>query len=464
MVTMKKSITLARNFFIISAILIVLSPSYFRIFDNFELATLDLRYKLRPIQPQSEDVVIVEIAGDTLKKIGRWPFTRNWHAAIIDILSASGAKAIVFDVLFTEPSEHDQALVESTKKAGNVYYACTFDLLEKHKKGVIKAGKIDAFPLPDLQAGCRGFGFINFIPDSDGRTRRVPLKINYNGRDYSHLALRVAEDYLGKRIEDINIPVDERSLALVNFAGKWHETYKHYSYVDIIKSYSLLEKGQKGIVDLNGLRDRVCFIGLTATAAHDTMPIPQEEIYPGLGIHTNLFNSIVTQNFLRRAHRLTNLAILIFLGVVAGSVAVRARPVVSSVFIVLAIILLCFLSWGLFVFANVWIDLFYPIIGLIIIYLTLIFYKYISERQKRQLIERELEVASKIQKSFLPQESPKLTEVTMIADMSPAKQIGGDLYDFVELQDNRVGVMVGDVSGKGVPAALYMARAGRIAC
>ncbi len=108
---------------------------------------------------------------------------------------------------------------------------------------------------------------------------------------------------------------------------------------------------------------------------------------------------------------------------------------------------------------NLWIDLFYPVIGLLVIYLSLTFYKYLTERQKRQLMEKELEVASKIQMSFLPQEAPGADEVSIVADMVPAKHVGGDLYDFVDLKDGKVGVMVGDVSGKGVPAALYMARA-----
>ena len=456
---MKKKPEWASTLFIVFAIAILLLLSYFRIFENFELATLDFRYNIRPAQRQNKDIAIIEIANDTLEKIGQWPLKRSWHAAMIDILSAYGARMIIFDTLFSEPTEDDNALVESTKKAGNVYYGFSFDLPGKTKDRMVEVDKIDTFLLPGLLKNSAGHGFINVIPDRDGKTRRTPTKIRYKDRVYPHLALLVAGGYLGKDFNEIEVPVDERSCALINYAGRWEETFKHYSFVDILKSYSLFTQGQRGMVDLAGLKGKVCFVGLTATGTHDLNPVPFQERYPGLGIHINLFNSIVTKNFLRRAGRFANLIILIFFAIIMWFITLKARPLVSSVVIVAAELLLCGLAVTLFIFAHLWIDLFYPIIALFFIYLTLTFFKYVTERQKRQLIERELEVAQKIQQSFLPAKPPELKEIAIAAEMSPAKQVGGDLYDFVELGDGKVGVMVGDVSGKGVPAALYMAQA-----
>lgn len=463
---MKRKTALSRVFLILSTILIILAPSYFKIFEHFELATLDLRFNIRPTQEQNKDIAIIEIANDTLEKIGRWPIKRNWHAAMIDMLSAYGAKAIVFDTLFSEKSPEDDLLIESTKKAGNVYYGFSFDLprrqggvFPRRKSKVIEAEKIDTSLLPRLKKYSRGYGFINVIPDKDGKTRRAPLNIKYKDKIYPHLALLVAGDYLGKDFSQIDIPVDEESYALINYAGKWKDSFKHYSFIDILKSYSLLTKGERGVVDLTDFAGKVCFIGLTATGTHDLNPVPLQERYPGLGIHINLFNTIVTENFLRRASRLTNLIILLIFGFIIGLVTLKTRPLISSIFIISAIGIMCLLAGILFVFANIWIDLFYPLGVLVIIYLSFTFYKYVSERHKRQLIERELEVATKIQQSFLPGKPPERGELSIIADMCSAKQVGGDLYDFVDLADGKVGVMIGDVSGKGVPAALYMARA-----
>ena len=84
------------------------------------------------------------------------------------------------------------------------------------------------------------------------------------------------------------------------------------------------------------------------------------------------------------------------------------------------------------------------------------FYKESVEKEK---LRQELEIASVIQKSFLP-ESPifKKDRLTLSALNLSATQVGGDLYDFIELGPNRVGVFIGDVSGKGISAALYMAK------
>lgn len=70
---------------------------------------------------------------------------------------------------------------------------------------------------------------------------------------------------------------------------------------------------------------------------------------------------------------------------------------------------------------------------------------------------RELETAYEIQQSFLPQTLPELESAELAAAMRPALQVGGDFYDLIPLMGKRVGLIVADVSGKGVPAALYMA-------
>jgi len=456
---MKERFRLLRIPFILVAAIILLFPSYFRVFEDFELATLDLRFNIRPAQPQKDDIAIIEIANDTLEKIGSWPLKRSWYAAIIDILSAYGARMIVFDTLFSEAGPDDDKLVESTKRAGNLYYAFSFDLPEKKEGKIVEAEDIDTFLLPGLKNNCRGYGFINVTPDRDGKTRRALLKVKYEDRIYPHLALLVAADYLGTDFNNIDIPLDEESRALINYADRWEDSFKHYSFIDILKSYSLSVAGERGAVDLGDIKNKVCFIGLTATGTHDLNPVPFQERYPGMGIHVNLLNSIITNNFLRRASRLTNLIILILFACLTGLVTLKTRPLISSIFILSAVFLLCVAAAGLFILANLWVDILYPVVAIFVLYLSFTFYKYVSERQKRQLIEKELEVASKIQQSFLPTKSPESGALSIAAQMYPAKQVGGDLYDFVELGGGRVGVMIGDVSGKGVPAALYMAKA-----
>jgi serine phosphatase RsbU (regulator of sigma subunit)/anti-sigma regulatory factor (Ser/Thr protein kinase) len=80
-----------------------------------------------------------------------------------------------------------------------------------------------------------------------------------------------------------------------------------------------------------------------------------------------------------------------------------------------------------------------------------------AEVRQRERIEQELRVAQLIQQQFLPQELPDLPGWQVGAYYGPAREVGGDFYDFIKLPDNQIGIVVGDVTDKGVPAALVMA-------
>ncbi|MEA3560732.1 MAG: GAF domain-containing SpoIIE family protein phosphatase [Candidatus Omnitrophota bacterium] len=77
---------------------------------------------------------------------------------------------------------------------------------------------------------------------------------------------------------------------------------------------------------------------------------------------------------------------------------------------------------------------------------------------EKQKVEQELAIAHKIQQSFLPAGYPKVEGISLYARSIPAREIGGDFYDFIRLDKDCLAVVMGDVSGKGVPAALYMVK------
>ena len=80
--------------------------------------------------------------------------------------------------------------------------------------------------------------------------------------------------------------------------------------------------------------------------------------------------------------------------------------------------------------------------------------EYFNELQRKKY---ELEIAHEIQESFLPQEMPNLDGYDIFALNLPAKEVGGDFYDFIPISKDKIGVTIADVSGKSVPAALFMA-------
>jgi serine phosphatase RsbU (regulator of sigma subunit) len=81
------------------------------------------------------------------------------------------------------------------------------------------------------------------------------------------------------------------------------------------------------------------------------------------------------------------------------------------------------------------------------------------EIRMRERIEQELNLARSIQQASLPEEVPSLEGWQIAPYYQPAREVGGDFYDFLELKDGRLGLVVGDATGKGVPAALVMASA-----
>ena len=80
-----------------------------------------------------------------------------------------------------------------------------------------------------------------------------------------------------------------------------------------------------------------------------------------------------------------------------------------------------------------------------------------AEAATRQRFEQELEVARLIQQNFLPKKLPDLADWQVAAYYRPAREVGGDFYDVIPLSDGRIGFVIGDVTDKGVPAALVMA-------
>jgi len=82
--------------------------------------------------------------------------------------------------------------------------------------------------------------------------------------------------------------------------------------------------------------------------------------------------------------------------------------------------------------------------------------KFVENITERQRMKRELEVARHVQMSFLPKTNPQLDGIEIASICIPALEVGGDYYDFIQLENNKLGIIIGDVSGKGTQAAFYM--------
>jgi phosphoserine phosphatase RsbU/P len=82
--------------------------------------------------------------------------------------------------------------------------------------------------------------------------------------------------------------------------------------------------------------------------------------------------------------------------------------------------------------------------------------EYIEDLAQEERIKQELQIARTVQQSFLPESTPSFPGLDIAAICKPAHETGGDYYDFIELDGDRLAVAIGDVSGKGIQAAFYM--------
>ena len=438
-------------------------------FQSQEAVFYDLLMKTRPAQAADPGIVIIEISDDTLKNLGQWPLSRSFHAALLKVLHESGASLVAFDLLLSEPSESDGILAEAMRVSASTVLPYAFKL-EKEK---------DSFRPVDVLGGIsRGLrpavartGHINVIVDPDGKVRRLPLLLRYQGEVFPSLGLAVAAARLGIAPQEMRldpgrlslgtrqvIPLDSTGAFWVNYPGAWSKTFRHYSYFDILKSYSDRQKGIQPQIDLGALKDTICFVGLTATGTSELRANPFDTAYPMVGVQASACDSILRGAFLRRLplfHRsLINTGIFLL----SIKICLGLAPL-AAFFSSCALGLLCAgFAWLIFSLSGVFGDLFLPLASIAFVYVAILLRKFFAEEQKRRILEKELEIAASIQRSFLPSDIKSLGGIGICSYLEPARFVGGDLYDIIQLDESAFGVFVGDVSGKGVSAALVMAQ------
>jgi len=180
--------------------------SFLPVGEFLENRALDFAYQWRPALPPVTDIVVVGIDEASFQELRRaWPWPRSWHAHLIRRLQAAGARLIVFDVLFAEPSlgAEDEALAAALREAGNVVLAKTIEVTaDPHFRRQIVLN-----PLPQLAASARGMGLAMVTPDPDGVVRRFQTTLA-GQETLAAVAVHLVQP-------DATLP----SQGLINFAG-----------------------------------------------------------------------------------------------------------------------------------------------------------------------------------------------------------------------------------------------------
>ena len=238
-------------------------------------------------------------------------------------------------------------------------------------------------------------GYFNMVPDEDGFVRWMPLVFKC-GRDiYAPLSIQSVWHYLdqpqlmvkvadygiqGIRMGERFIPTAEDGKMLINYLGP-EKTFPHYSISDIIQ----------GNIPKGTFNDKIVMVGATAIAIYDTRstPLSSSGEYPGLEIHATVINNIITNNFLKKPKWTTifdALAILI-IGLFTGVVVRRVGALKGILFSSALFIIYILLSYWLFIYWGIWVNIIYPLLVLILVYTSLTVYRYLTEEKERKKIK-----------------------------------------------------------------------------
>jgi adenylate cyclase len=281
----------------------------------FEAKVYDQKVRLtsRPAPPA---VVLAKIDQGSIDFYSRnagitWPWPRSLYARAIDYLAAAGARAVVLDMVFSEPSPYggeDEWLAASTAAAGRVFLPLFFTSNAGGAVGLerlalprpprlprmpAREGKV-TLPLPMLLKAMRGGGNAQANPDRDHVYRRIGLFVSRGKRVYPALALATAI-YAQPGLDLSRVPFAADGGMSLRFYRKG--SFRTYAISELIQSQVRRQAGEPPYVPAVELKDKVVVIGATASALLDNRATPIDPAGAGFELHATAL-----ANLLRRDH------------------------------------------------------------------------------------------------------------------------------------------------------------------
>jgi diguanylate cyclase (GGDEF)-like protein/PAS domain S-box-containing protein len=237
-------------------------------------------------RPPPDNILIVAIDEQSLRKLGRWPWSRRVHAKIIDQLTAAGAKVIGLDIIFAEPYENDpvgdEQLAQSLKKSDRVVLPV---IAEELRYG---GQLVEVLPIPPLATAAAKLGHVDVELDRDGIVRSTYLKAGLGSPHWPALALAMLE--LAYPAVKPELPGERHSFTkavsqywvrdyriLIPFAGPPGH-FPAVSYVDVLHNK----------LPATILRDKFVLVGVTARGLTDALATPVSGLeQPMAGVEFN---------------------------------------------------------------------------------------------------------------------------------------------------------------------------------
>ncbi len=367
---MKRKI--ARGFLIGLGIFVLLNTLFsLNLFSSWQERLSDSLFVAK--SPNS-NIIIIAIDDKSIAKIGQFPWSRVVWAKLLDQLSDRNNKpaSIGLDVSFLEKGKdnEDLSLAASLHKLGNVTISAE-----------INPDSEVLTPI-DILSKEAAVGIANTNADSSGVTRFVKLQVtSTQNNHYDGFAYQVARTYLSKMGKPTifldNLPARLPNIR-INFIGP-PGSYLTYSFSDVLD----------GTAPVRVFKDKVVLIGATAPDLHDNQltPTSGNNFMSGVEIQANAVQTLLDQRFLVSEGRFTTILSMFLLAVIVSSILILfplVPMIVAFIFLIIG-----FIAWVIYSFDHGTIrNIIYPFFTIVLIGLTNIIYKYVSEVRKKQFIKR----------------------------------------------------------------------------
>jgi adenylate cyclase len=331
--------------------------------------------------------------------------------------------------------------------------------------------------IDELDRVAAGHGLISAGP-SDDVIRRLPLAERIDDRFVPSLAIEMLRVAL--RAPAIRLVVDGASVERIGVGDFVVPTEAdgelriYYSRRDARRYVSAIDV-LDGSVDPLRLQQKLVLIGTTGLAIVDYQNTPLGTRMPGSEIHAQVLENLYDQTWLTRPSwaPLLEVAFFTLFGLVLIWCTPRWKPGNAALLALGCIALLSAAGIAAFLWRRLVFDAVGPALGLLILFGALLVVTLAEAGRQRRRLERlvqaqrveaayvtgELEAAKRVQTGFLPRSDLLRGDcrLELAVSMTPAREVGGDLYDFFLLDDDRLFFLIGDVAGKGLSASMFMA-------
>ena len=495
----------------VSSIIIVILIIIFNIDSNFKKRIGFLNYdffqSLFEEDFSTDEVVIVDIDEKSIEKLGQFPWRRDIYSNILSNLKSAGASVIAFDIFFSEDDKQnpvtileefeiiynqeniinsDQIFLKSIKE-NNVILPLVGATKETKKNNfTIKSNIIirgenpldylysyqgHISSLENFNNAAKGLGSISIIDSEDGILRYVPLILNISKKLIPSLSLEAIR--LHNKEKSYLIETDQSGVQQIKTRSTNFETNENG--LKFIKFKKFSENGYISASDIyqnnfnqNIVNNKIVLIGSSAEGVFDLVKIPTGDIIPGVQVHANIIENILSKDFLKINYitKIIENLILVISFLVIAIIGNYFKPIYSIINYLFLVIIIFAISIIIYK-QNYFIEVYNIILFNAILFIFLLYSRFVEENkssienEKKQLVlKKEREIAGEVQKKLFP--IKKDLENFVYAKNIPAKDVSGDYFDYIKVSDDEIYFTLADVSGKGIKAGMLMANASSV--